>query len=220
MEATALYDFSPSSASSDEMAFRGGAVLKVLVDDDKDWFKAELNGFEGYVPSNYIQYNRPSWYMSVSKSESVKLLTAKARTAFQHPDGAFVVRPSENQQGEKSLSVRIGNDVQHFRILRTGDKYFLWKDGPFFTSINQLIDHYHSASVSKTGNARLRDMNIPKAQVHYDFESRSNEELTIRRGEVITVLKMDDADWWEGKLERDGVTFEGLFPANYVSLIT
>lgn len=218
MEATAMYAF--NATNREELSFPAGVVLKILEDDDKDWYKAEYNGQEGYAPANYVNYVKPDWYMALTKAESIKTLTAKKPNGtFQHPDGAFVVRPSENQRGEKSLSVRIGNDVQHFRILRppTHDQYFLWNDSPHFTSINQLVAHYHTQSVSKTGNARLRDMKQCRARAEYDFVSRTPEELSLRTGDIINVTSCDDPDWWQGSLERDGST--GIFPANYVTLL-
>ena len=58
----------------------------------------------------------------------------------------------------------------------------------------------------------------PKVIASYDFESRDNpEELTIRRGEIITVLEIVDADWSKGHVERDGKAYRGIFPTNYAT---
>lgn len=46
------------------------------------------------------------WYMAVSKDEAVKILMSKQGSSFQHKDGAFILRPSETNPGEMSLSVR------------------------------------------------------------------------------------------------------------------
>ncbi|ESO08903.1 hypothetical protein HELRODRAFT_73962 [Helobdella robusta] len=54
MEATAKHDF--QATANDELSFSRGAKLKVLsMEEDKNWYKAELDGREGYVPSNYIE---------------------------------------------------------------------------------------------------------------------------------------------------------------------
>jgi len=58
----------------------------------------------------------------------------------------------------------------------------------------------------------------PKVHVNYDFQPRSEDELEIRRGEVITVVDKTDNDWWEGQVERDNVIYKGHFPATYVTL--
>lgn len=49
-------------------------------------------------------------------------------------------------------------------------------------------------------------------QALYTFKATNNDELTFRKGDVITVTQRDDPDWWEGTL--DDVT--GWFPSNYV----
>ena len=59
----------------------------------------------------------------------------------------------------------------------------------------------------------------PKVHVNYDFQPRSEGELEIRRGEVITVTDNTDADWWEGQVERDNVIYTGHFPVCYVTQI-
>ena len=52
----------------------------------------------------------------------------------------------------------------------------------------------------------------------FDYEAAADEELTLRRGELLEVLSRDatvsgDEGWWTGKL-RDKV---GIFPCNYVT---
>lgn len=47
-----------------------------------------------------------SWYMKISKEEAVKILVAKQGAREQHRNGAFIVRPSETNPGEISLSVK------------------------------------------------------------------------------------------------------------------
>ncbi|XP_062999150.1 GRB2-related adapter protein isoform X4 [Elgaria multicarinata webbii] len=54
MEAVALYNF--QADERDELAFKKGDTLKILnMEDDLNWYKAELFGMEGFVPKNYIK---------------------------------------------------------------------------------------------------------------------------------------------------------------------
>ena len=54
----------------------------------------------------------------------------------------------------------------------------------------------------------------PASQVMalYDYTAQNSDELTFKRGAVITVADKSDPDWWSGTL---GST-TGLFPSNYV----
>lgn len=51
--------------------------------------------------------------------------------------------------------------------------------------------------------------------VVFDFRAADENDLDVRRGEVVTVLNRDDADWW-WVLRSDGK--EGFIPSSYVSI--
>ena len=60
----------------------------------------------------------------------------------------------------------------------------------------------------------------PKVCADYDFKAADKEELEMKRGDIITVIKKKDPNWWEGELKRNDRTCRGLFPASYVSTYT
>jgi hypothetical protein len=63
---------------------------------------------------------------------------------------------------------------------------------------------------AKTGPVRVRAV--------YDYTPQSENELSMREGDVIRVLGKINNDWWEGEIEgRKG--FVGIFPANYVEVL-
>jgi growth factor receptor-binding protein 2 len=85
MEAIAEHDFIANE--QDELSFKRGQTLKVLFlyitwnrylvvkilnkDEDPHWFKAEVNGIEGLIPSNYIRMMEHSWYLgNITRSDS------------------------------------------------------------------------------------------------------------------------------------------------------
>lgn len=49
----ALYNY--KAQHEDELTFSKASVINVLVKDDPDWWKGELNGTVGMFPSNYVQ---------------------------------------------------------------------------------------------------------------------------------------------------------------------
>ncbi|KAG9473651.1 hypothetical protein GDO78_004120 [Eleutherodactylus coqui] len=158
MEAIAKYDF--KATADDELSFKRGDVLKVLNEEcDQNWYKAELNGKDGFIPKNYIEMKPHPWFFG-------KIPRAKAEEMLgkQRHDGAFLIRESESAPGDFSLSVKFGNDVQHFKVLRDGaGKYFLWVVK--FNSLNELVDYHRSTSVSRNQQIFLRDIEqVP--QVH------------------------------------------------------
>ncbi|XP_064620610.1 growth factor receptor-bound protein 2-like [Lineus longissimus] len=221
MEAVAKHDFKPEpSEADDELSFKKGDILKVLnMDEDPNWFKAELNGKEGYVPSNYIELSANPWFISgVTRADAEIILSQKALDGHPiHRDGAFLVRQSETSPGEFSLSVRCGDKVQHFKVLRDGEgKYFLWMTK--FKSLNALVDYHRTSSISRTGDTKLRDMNTVVAA--YDFnqsECPDKEELRFCQGQKIIVMEHINSDWWRGRVQGGNKT--GMFPSTYVTSV-
>lgn len=110
MEAEAEHDF--QATADDELSFKRSQTLKIInKDEDPNWFRAELDGKEGYVPSNYIRMKEHKWYLGrISRADAESLLKR------QPNDGAFLVRESESCPGDFSLSVKFGDGVQHFKV--------------------------------------------------------------------------------------------------------
>ena len=49
----------------------------------------------------------------------------------------------------------------------------------------------------------------------FKFKASNNDELSLKKGEIITVTQKEDGGWWEGTSRESGKT--GWFPSNYVS---
>ncbi|XP_041363242.1 growth factor receptor-bound protein 2-like [Gigantopelta aegis] len=218
MEAIAKHDF--SATADDELSFKKGSCLKVLsTDEDKNWFKAEHSGREGYIPNNYIDVKPHPWfYGKISRVKAEEMLMQG-----NNCDGAFLVRNSESAPGEFSISVKFQNGVQHFKVLRDGaGKYFLWIVK--FNSINELIAYHRTASVSRTQSIFLKDMHMGNSddpatalycEALFEFKAEGHDELGFMKKDKIRVISRVDDNWWKG--EKDGK--EGVFPAAYVKLL-
>ncbi|EDS44019.1 growth factor receptor-bound protein [Culex quinquefasciatus] len=178
------------------------------MEDDMNWYRAELDGKEGLIPSNYIEMKNHDWYYGrITRADAEKLLSNKH-------EGAFLIRISESSPGDFSLSVKCSDGVQHFKVLRDAQgKFFLWVVK--FSSLNELVDYHRTASVSRSQEVKLRDM-VPEemlVQALYDFVAQESGELDFRRGDVITVTDRSDEHWWNGEIGNR----KGLFPAIYVA---
>jgi len=157
----------------------------------------------------------------ISRQDAEALLLEKddGSSDFIQKDGAFLVRPSESSPGEFSLSVKFGDQVQHFKVLRDGaGKYFLWVVK--FDSLNDLVRYHRTASVSRSQTIYLQDMVRPKVIANYDFQPQDQEELELKRGDIITVLDKKDPNWWMGEIMRGNRVCRGVFPKTYVSPYT
>ncbi|XP_072916340.1 GRB2-related adapter protein-like isoform X1 [Hemitrygon akajei] len=212
MEAEALYNFVASAA--DELSFNKADILKVLnMEDDPNWYKAELHGIEGFIPKNYIKLKPHNWYVG-----RISRMSAEEMLLKQGFIGAFLLRESESSPGEFSISVNYGKHVQHFKVLRDNEgKYYLWEEK--FHSLNELVDFYRTTTIAKKQQIFLRDTKPDEevdkpifVQACFDFSPQDDTELNFYRGDVIEVLDTMDANWWKGRCHGR----VGYFPRNYV----
>ncbi|KAJ0177129.1 hypothetical protein K1T71_007138 [Dendrolimus kikuchii] len=188
MEAIAKHDF--TATADDELSFKKNQVLKILnMEDDMNWYRAELDGREGLIPSNYIQMK-----------------------------SGFLIRISESSPGDFSLSVKCPDGVQHFKVLRdASSKFFLWVVK--FNSLNELVDYHRTASVSRLQDVKLRDVVPEEmlVQALYDFTPQEAGELEFRRGDVITVTDRSDQHWWQGEIAHRRGLFPASYVTAYHS---
>ncbi|XP_077415775.1 GRB2-related adapter protein 2-like [Vanacampus margaritifer] len=147
MEARGKYDFTATAAG--ELSFKKDDVVKIL-STHGEWYKAEMDGHEGFVPQNYIDVTTPGWFNeNATRGAAEQILIAK-------PVGDFVIRGCQSSPGNFSISVKHECDVQHFKVIRDErGHYFLWAER--FTSLNKLVDFYKTTSISKTTNIFLND---------------------------------------------------------------
>ncbi|XP_021251553.1 tyrosine-protein phosphatase non-receptor type 6 isoform X2 [Numida meleagris] len=68
-------------------------------------------------------------------------LEAEALLKGRGVHGSFLARPSRKNQGDFSLSVRVGDQVTHIRIQNTGDFYDLY-GGEKFATLSELVEYY------------------------------------------------------------------------------
>ncbi|KAK9506777.1 hypothetical protein O3M35_008651 [Rhynocoris fuscipes] len=59
---------------------------------------------------------------------------------------------------------------------------------------------------------------MAEALVEFDYKAKEPDELTIKKGDIITDISFKPGGWWEGTLTRTGK--RGMFPDNFVKLIT
>ncbi|KAJ0058370.1 hypothetical protein NL108_013859, partial [Boleophthalmus pectinirostris] len=115
-----------------------------------EWYKAEMNGHEGFVPQNYIDVNMPKWFQETANRNRAEELLRNKEV------GEFVIRGCQSSPGEFSISVKHENEVQHFKVMRDNKgQYFLWSEK--FTSLNKLVEYYKNTTISRTQEIYLND---------------------------------------------------------------
>lgn len=79
----------------------------------------------------------------------------------------------------------------------------------------------HKRAPSQRFKAALKEPLVPegvgKAIVRFDFDAVEHDDLTMRKGDIVTILERSANvdDWWKGKIDNR----IGNFPANFVETV-
>lgn len=57
--------------------------------------------------------------------------------------------------------------------------------------------------------------NYPVYVGKYDYDSRTDDDLSFRKGDLMYIISTDEGDWWFAKSKEGGR--EGYIPSNYVA---
>lgn len=76
--------------------------------------------------------------------------------------------------------------------------------------------HRFDDFVGVEGPQKPKNTSLAKARALYDFVGQSSRELTFSKGDIITIHRKIDANWYEGEHNA----FCGLFPVEYVEIIS
>lgn len=86
----------------------------------------------------------------------------------------------------------------------------------FFSHIDRLtqinVDHilinlFHDSKCKSESDTM-------EATAQFDFNARSERELSLRKGDLVTLRKQVSNDWWQGTVRGK----DGLVPDKYISL--
>ncbi|XP_054892062.1 GRB2 related adaptor protein a isoform X2 [Poeciliopsis prolifica] len=189
------------------------SILITNMEDDPNWYTAELHNRKGFVPKNYINLRPHAWFAG-------RISRGVAESRLRHREcGAFLVRESESAPGEFSMSVSYGDHVQHFKVLQDRcSQYYVWDEA--FSSLNELVEFYHSNSIAKERTVFLRDPEQFARRPHhahalFDFNPHHPSQLRFVRGDLIELVDCSDSVRWRGRCHGR----LGYFPPEYVQPI-
>ncbi|XP_065183218.1 tyrosine-protein kinase SRK2-like [Sycon ciliatum] len=142
----ALYDY--DARTTEDLTFKKGDSLQVLNNQDGDWWQARslVTGTTGYIPSNYVapqeSMEAEEWFFGrIKRADAEKKLLAPG-----NPHGTFLVRESESQPGNYSLSIREADSVKHYRIRSMDSGEFYIASRAVFRNLKDLVQHYSNTA--------------------------------------------------------------------------
>ncbi|KAG1699640.1 Intersectin-1 [Nymphon striatum] len=236
----ALYSY--QTDESGDLPFNQGDVI-LVTKAEGDWWTGSIGADKtGIFPSNYVQkvdsqqsetlpdattiaetYAKPDLEAAAEENHAVG-------NKLRKPEIATVIAPY-TATGSGQISLQRGQLIQVRKRSPSG-----WWEGELQAKGKQRQIGWFPASYVKlltssgsTPNTSARntpditaghreDVNSTPSHreqvtVSFSYTAQNSDEMSLDKGEIVTVINKDDPSWWKGE---NSLGVVGLFPANYV----
>lgn len=215
--------FSYMPQNEDELELKVGDIIEVVGEVEEGWWEGILNGKTGMFPSNFIKELSDSDDIGITQEEQVKP-SLKDATGSESDGGDSCSTKSEGANG--------GTTIQPKKVKGVGFGD-IFKDKPIKLRPRSIEVENDFLPVDKSVGKKLppatatqeptkievdsRTKTKEYCKVIFPYEAQNDDELTIREGDVVTLISKDciDVGWWEGELNGR----RGVFPDNFVKLL-
>ncbi|XP_068919562.1 SH3 domain-containing kinase-binding protein 1 isoform X5 [Petaurus breviceps papuanus] len=239
--------FSYLPQNDDELELKVGDIIEVVGEVEEGWWEGVLNGKTGMFPSNFIkELSGESDDLGIAQEEQLIKPRAEYVTtstllpmAVHGAKGLRETTGSESDGGDSSSTKSEGANgmvaaaaiqPKKIRGVGFGD---IFKDKPIklrprsievendFIPVEKVVGKklpptaptQESAKIEMDSRTKSKDY----CKVIFPYEAQNEDELTIREGDIVTLVNKDciDVGWWEGELNGR----RGVFPDNFVKLL-
>nr|XP_023013068.1 adapter molecule Crk [Leptinotarsa decemlineata] len=165
------------------------------------------------MASSFDHEDKDCWYFgAIGRHEATDLLMS------EREGGVFLVRDSKTSVGDFVLCVKEDSKVSHYIINKTQvQDQARYKIGDnFFKNIPELLAFYKVHYLDTTPLIRPASKKVEKVVAKFDFDGKEKDDLSFKKGDILTILFKDEEQWWTAK-NKDGQT--GSIPVPYVQKI-
>ncbi|KAM8895746.1 SH3 domain-containing kinase-binding protein 1 isoform X6 [Vulpes vulpes] len=219
--------FSYLPQNDDELELKVGDIIEVVGEVEEGWWEGVLNGKTGMFPSNFIkELSGESDDLGISQDEQLSKSSLRETTGSESDGGDSSSTKSEGANGTVATAAIQPKKVKGVGF---GD---IFKDKPIKLRPRSIEVENDFLPVEKTIGKKLPPATTPEpskpemdsrtktkdyCKVIFPYEAQNDDELTIKEGDIVTLINKDciDVGWWEGELNGR----RGVFPDNFVKLL-
>ncbi|XP_034021984.1 SH3 domain-containing kinase-binding protein 1 isoform X2 [Thalassophryne amazonica] len=210
--------FSYVPQHEDELELKIGDVIEIIAEVEEGWWEGILNGKTGMFPSNFTKEILPESDIPTTDTTTSQEELRSNRTSKDSPG-------SESDGGDGRSDTGSG-EIQPKKVkgFGFGD---IFKDQPIKLRPRSVEADTEGEKVSegKAASVALETMKTDpdgkvkgreQCKVLFPYEAQNEDELSIKEGEIITIITKEcaDAGWWMGEVGGR----QGVFPDNFVKL--
>lgn len=220
--------FSYLPQNDDELELKVGDIIEVVGEVEEGWWEGVLNGKTGMFPSNFIkELSGESDELGISQDDQLSKSSLRETTGSESDGGDSSSTKSEGANGTVAAAAIQPKKVKGVGF---GD---IFKDKPIklrprsievendFLPVEKTIGKKLPPAMSTADPAKpemdSRTKTKDYCKVIFPYEAQNDDELTIKEGDIVTLINKDciDVGWWEGELNGR----RGVFPDNFVKLL-
>ncbi|XP_053919860.1 SH3 domain-containing kinase-binding protein 1 isoform X2 [Cuculus canorus] len=215
--------FSYMPQNEDELELKVGDIIEVVGEVEEGWWEGILNGKTGMFPSNFIKELSDSDDVGIAQEEQVKS-SLKDATGSESDGGDSCSTKSEGANGGTTIQPKKVKGVGFGDIFKDKpiklrprsievENDFLPVDKNIGKKLPPATATQEPTKIEVDGKTKTKEY----CKVIFPYEAQNDDELTIREGDVVTLISKDciDVGWWEGELNGR----RGVFPDNFVKLL-
>ncbi|KAH8351789.1 hypothetical protein KR084_011196, partial [Drosophila pseudotakahashii] len=151
-----------------------------------------------------------SWYFGpMSRQDATEVLMNERER------GVFLVRDSNSIVGDYVLCVREDTKVSNYIINKVQQQdHIVYRIGDqSFDNLPKLLTFYTLHYLDTTPLRRPAFKKVEKVIGKFDFVGSDQDDLPFQRGEVLTVVRKDEAQWWTARNSSGKI---GQIPVPYI----
>ncbi|KAM7421272.1 hypothetical protein PAMA_015428 [Pampus argenteus] len=233
MEVLVLIDF--EGTMGDEITVRMGDVVKnVTKASEEGWLEGKLNGKRGIFPANFVK-EVPVYLIGDSMREPRSIRKTKRMKQPRKCEVAFAYSP----MNEDELGLVVGETIEIIKEIEDGwwmgikngkvgafpsnfvkEIFVAPKEGKYNEGKTRpkLTEAVFNKEIAQKASMRNKAKHMVECcQAMFDYKAKAEDELDMKQGDLIVILKKETEDdgWWEGELNGRC----GFFPDNFVMVI-
>uniref|UniRef100_A0A9L0SP81 SH3 domain containing kinase binding protein 1 n=1 Tax=Equus caballus TaxID=9796 RepID=A0A9L0SP81_HORSE len=211
----AIVEFDYQAQHDDELTISVGEIITNIRKEDGGWWEGQINGRRGLFPDNFVR--------EIKKEMKKDPLSSKAPEKPLHEvSSGNALLSSEtilrtNKRGER----RRRRCQVAFSYLPQNDDELELKVGDIIEVVGETIGKKLPPTTATPDSSKTemdsRTKSKDYCKVIFPYEAQNDDELTIKEGDIVTLINKDciDVGWWEGELNGR----RGVFPDNFVKLL-
>ncbi|XP_065184374.1 nucleolar protein dao-5-like isoform X2 [Sycon ciliatum] len=228
--------FTYTAHSAREISFQRGDEVTLLRKVDDNWVEGEFNGSTGILPVNYVEILIPipesTSHPADTPAEQQAKQTAAAATTPAAAEKATTATPTASSN---TATTATSTAAAAAAAASTAASNAPRSRSQSIVTKPTRAPPSAPGNTGNTGNGSNPATNEPAAQnnrrdgagdeatklvkpcaiARHEFVADHKWELSLRKGELVTLLTRVDENWYEGRLSGK----KGIFPVSYVEVL-